>query len=54
MKTVLQVVLLVAALGLTYLIYNSIKRPIDFEKESFPLQRHDRKTQGHSQGSIGF
>ena len=33
MKTVLQVVLLVAALGLTYLIYNSIKRPIDFEKE---------------------
>ncbi len=33
MRTVLQVVLFVVALGLTYLIYNSIKRPIDFEKE---------------------
>lgn len=33
MKTVLQVVLFVIAAGLTYLIYTSIKRPIDFEKE---------------------
>ena len=33
MKTVVQVVLFVIAAGLTYLIYTSIKRPIDFEKE---------------------
>lgn len=32
MKTVLQVSLLIVALVLSYLIYSSIKRPIDFEK----------------------
>ena len=33
MKTVLQVVLFLVAIGLAYLIYASIKRPIDFKKE---------------------
>lgn len=33
MKTVLQVVLFLVAAALVYLIYASIKRPIDFEKE---------------------
>ncbi len=33
MKTVLQVVLFLVALGLVYLIYASIQRPIDFKKE---------------------
>jgi len=33
MKTVLQVVLFLVAIGLAYLIYASIQRPIDFKKE---------------------
>lgn len=32
MRTVIQIVLLIAALALAYLIYSSIQRPLDFEK----------------------
>ncbi len=32
MKTVLQILLFIVAVALTYLIYNSIQRPIEFEK----------------------
>ncbi|MFV0289629.1 MAG: hypothetical protein ACK5IJ_01825 [Mangrovibacterium sp.] len=32
MKTVIQIILVIAALGLTYAIYESIERPIRFEK----------------------
>jgi predicted membrane protein len=33
MRTVLQVLLFIAAVALTYFIYDSIQRPITFEKE---------------------
>jgi hypothetical protein len=32
MRTVIQIVLIIAALALAYLIYSSIQRPLDFEK----------------------
>lgn len=40
MKTVIQIVLIVAAIVLGYLIYNSVKTPLDFEKAK--KERYDK------------